>query len=34
LGHQVKVGGIYSPDYPTPDREVGEGVALAAPAAS
>lgn len=25
-GHQVKVGGIYSPDYPAPDREVDEGV--------
>lgn len=25
-GHHVKVGGIYSPDYPAPDREVDEGV--------
>ena len=25
-GHQVKVAGIYPPDYPAPDREIDEGV--------
>lgn len=25
-GHEVRVGGIYSPDYPAPDRQIDEGV--------